>query len=65
MGQIPAAFDEKKAGAYLGLSVKTLQAYRFHRKGPAYIRMGRSIRYRQEDLDRYLEACRVDPAHAA
>jgi len=31
-------------------------------RGPAYIRIGRSIRYRIADLDRWLEQHKVDPS---
>ena len=56
-----AVVDEKKAAAYVGLSVKTLQARRATHKVPAYIKVGRSVRYRIADLDAFLAAHRVDP----
>jgi len=53
--------DEKQAAAYVNLSVKTLQARRAAHKAPAFLKIGRSIRYRLVDLDNFLTACRVDP----
>ena len=56
------ALDEKAAASYTGLSVRTLQKRRFERQGPPYIKLGRRVAYRLEDLDNFLEAHRVDPA---
>lgn len=53
--------DEKQAAAYVNLSVKTLQARRAAHKAPAFLKIGRSIRYRLVDLDAFLAAHRVDP----
>jgi len=53
--------DEKQAAAYVNLSVKTLQARRAAHKAPAFLKIGRSIRYRMADLDAFLSAHRVDP----
>lgn len=52
--------NEKQAAQYVGLSQRTLQAYRFKRKPPTYIKVGRAVRYRQDDLDDFLEANRVE-----
>jgi hypothetical protein len=53
--------DEKQAAAYVNLSVKTLQARRAVHKVPAFLKIGRSVRYRMADLDAFLAAHRVDP----
>ena len=53
--------DEKQAAAYVNLSVKTLQARRAAHKAPAFLKIGRSVRYRMADLETFLAACRVDP----
>lgn len=57
----PHVFDEKEAASYLGLSVKTLQARRAAHKAPAFLKIGRSVRYRVMDLDAFLAAHRIDP----
>jgi hypothetical protein len=53
--------DEKQAASYVNLSVKTLQARRAAHKTPAFLKIGRSVRYRLADLDTFLAAHRVDP----
>lgn len=55
---------EKRAAEILGLAEQTLRNYRHIRKGPPYIKMGRSIRYLEADLRAYLEKHRVDPQHS-
>ena len=55
------ALREKEAAAYLGLSVKTLQAWRFYCKGPKYIKVGRAVRYPMEYLDQFKESSTVNP----
>jgi hypothetical protein len=37
---------EVEAAGFLRLSIRTLQAWRCERRGPAYVRAGRAIRYR-------------------
>lgn len=48
-----AAFCTKEAAAYLSISLPTL--FRLTRAGEiAHVRIGRVLRYRPEDLDRFL-----------
>ncbi|WP_025322238.1 helix-turn-helix transcriptional regulator [Deferrisoma camini] len=49
--------NEKEAAAYLGLSVRTLQAWRQKGIGPAWKKLGRAVRYALSDLDAFLEEC--------
>lgn len=61
---IPNAYRtlrEKQAAEYLGMSVKTLQAWRFYSKGPKYLKIGRAVRYQVEDLDQFLKASTINP----
>lgn len=54
--------NDVEAAKYLGLtSAQTLRNWRFLGRGPAYCRLGRRIVYLQEDLDRFLQAGRIDP----
>ena len=50
----------KAAAEHLGVTLRSL--YRFIDEGqlPAY-KFGRVIRLKEEDVDRYIEACRVVP----
>jgi predicted DNA-binding transcriptional regulator AlpA len=58
-------FTEQEAALYLAISRSFLRQDRMNgiransTPGPQYIRMGRTIRYLQEDLDRWLEEHRV------
>lgn len=48
--------------ARLNVTEVTLKTWRSRGRGPAYYRgLGRRILYRQSDLDRYIESCRVEP----
>lgn len=55
------ALSTKEAADYLGVSERTLIRWRVGRVGPAWTYAGRQVRYRPEDLDRYLEAKRTVP----
>lgn len=51
--------NESQSAAYLGsLTAKTLQAWRVRGGGPAFIKVGRLVRYRQSDLDAWIESRR-------
>jgi len=56
---------ETQAAKRLGLSVKTLQSWRYRRLGPPYIRLGGAVRYVPADLDAWIEAGRVTPGAVA
>jgi excisionase family DNA binding protein len=42
----------REAARVLGINRKTLEALRARGEGPPHLRIGRSVRYRREDLDR-------------
>lgn len=47
----------------LGVSEETLAQWRSQRRGPAYVKVeGRLVRYRQADVEVYLESCLVETA---
>ncbi len=48
-------FDQKRAAHFLGLSVRTLERHRLAGTGPRYVRLGRLVRYRQQDLADFVE----------
>ncbi len=52
---------ETEAAARLGLKVATLRAWRNQSRGPAYVRLGRAIRYLVADIDEFLESNRHSP----
>jgi len=43
-------FDQKTAAHLLGVSVRTLERHRVAGSGPRFARLGRLVRYRQQDL---------------
>jgi excisionase family DNA binding protein len=53
---------EHEAAVRLGLKVATLRAWRHQGRGPAYVRLGRAVRYLAIDLDEYLSSNRHTPA---
>jgi hypothetical protein len=63
--QIPipsTTVTERDAAAYIGLTVAYLRKARYlGDRGPAYLRIDRTIRYRIADLDAWLEQHRVEP----
>jgi predicted DNA-binding transcriptional regulator AlpA len=60
--------SESEAASYVGLSRSSLRQGRMdgHRDNrlppPPYVRLGRKILYLRDDLDRWLEQYRVEPA---
>ena len=61
MKERPTMMNEEQAAKYIGLSKRTLQAYRFKQKPPTFVKMGKSVRYLKDDLDAFIEANRVEP----
>jgi excisionase family DNA binding protein len=52
---------EAEAAARLGLKVATLRAWRSQGRGPAYVRLGRAVRYLTADIDEFLDSNRHCP----
>jgi excisionase family DNA binding protein len=53
----------EEAAAFLAMPVLTLQTWRAHRTGPRYYKIGRRVRYRHSDLERWLQQ-QADPRPA-
>jgi hypothetical protein len=45
-----SALNENQAAEFLGLSVRTLQAWRVRGGGPPYVKIGRTVRYQRHRL---------------
>ena len=45
----------------LEIAVQTLRNWRFNNRGPTYLKLGRSVRYKTSDLEEYKEAMTVRP----
>jgi hypothetical protein len=52
---------ETEAAARLGLRIATLRAWRHQGRGPAYVRLGRAIRYLTIDINEFLYSNRHSP----
>lgn len=59
-----ALLTEAEAADFLKLSIRTLQAWRLRIAGPAFVHVGRAIRYRRRDLISWIEANTVSPSRA-
>jgi predicted DNA-binding transcriptional regulator AlpA len=60
---------EREEAARLQLSLRTLQAWRTRGDGPAYLKLGKAVRYNPLEVDRWLETRArkhtADPGQAA
>jgi excisionase family DNA binding protein len=46
----------EQAAKILDVTKSTLESWRCRGGGPPFVRYGRAIRYREEDLDRFIES---------
>jgi excisionase family DNA binding protein len=51
----------EQAAEFTGLALDTLAQWRSQRKGPPYIKLGRAVRYRADDLEKYFAAHTIVP----
>ncbi len=50
-----------QAAAYLGYKPNTLEIWRSKGCGPRYYKPGKEVRYRQEDLEAFVDRYSTDP----
>lgn len=48
--------DTREAAAFVRLGKNTLERFRLTGEGPAFLKLGGSVRYRQTDLEAWLES---------
>jgi predicted DNA-binding transcriptional regulator AlpA len=48
---------QKEVAAHLRLSERTLERHRIAGTGPPFVKLGRRVVYRREDIERWVEAC--------
>ena len=53
--------NEKQVSMVYSWPLATLRNWRFLGRGPAYSKIGRSVRYDIADLDEFMEKNRIDP----
>lgn len=46
----------KELSEYLGIAVSTIIEYRMNNKGPIYAKLGHLVRYKQSDVDAWVES---------
>lgn len=51
--------DVREASAYTGFSKAALDSMRYEQRGPAYSKPAGRVRYRRDDLDRFMREGRV------
>ncbi len=59
MDRMSRNLDEHEAAEMIGCSCALLRKFRAQGEGPVYVKVGRLVRYRQEDLIAFLESHRV------
>ena len=59
--QMSPVVSDDRAAEVMGVAVQTLRNWRHQGRGPAYLKIGRSVRYQLEDLKRFMENKRIDP----
>ena len=47
--------DAKEAAKFLGISTSTLAIWRQHKKGPKFVKVGKSVKYKLEDLEKFIK----------
>lgn len=53
-GIVSPWLTEQQAAAYLGNTPRTLCTWRCIGKGPAFIKVGRAVRYHRDQLDQFI-----------
>jgi len=54
--------NEKQVAIIIGLTVHSLRAWRLNGRGPRYCKIGRAVRYRIEDVQRFIESRLINGA---
>lgn len=62
---VPELWSEKRTAEQLGVSPGSLRQDRHRGIGLPFVRLGRKVRYRAEDVAAYIAAHTVTPEHIA
>jgi excisionase family DNA binding protein len=63
--QVPENFTAAQLSEYLQIPEETLRKWRLQGTGPKYVRIGKHVRYRRMQVDRWLEQREREAAGAA
>ena len=55
MHQLEPIISAQELAEYLGVPVATVYAWRYRRQGPPGFRVGRHVRFRWSDVERWIE----------
>jgi len=55
MDQLEPIISAQELAEYLGVPVATIYAWRYRRQGPPGFRVGRHVRFRGSDVERWVE----------
>jgi excisionase family DNA binding protein len=68
ISNLPKFLTTDQAAELLTVSASTLEVWRYRRTGPRFVKIGRSVRYRQSDVEAFIEervrASQQEPAAA-
>jgi hypothetical protein len=64
-GTLPVLLSEAQVSEATGLPVASLKTERCRGTGMPYVKFGRRVRYRADDVAAYIAAHRIDPGSAA
>lgn len=54
--------NERQVESRYGLGVAWQRRVRRERRGPRYLKLGKMVRYRESDIEAYLDACAAEVA---
>ncbi|MFC1512221.1 helix-turn-helix transcriptional regulator [Candidatus Latescibacterota bacterium] len=60
----PQYLNEKEVSKVTGIALSSLRNQRFERRGIPYYKVGRSVRYKVEDVIQHVERIRIQPEEA-
>jgi predicted DNA-binding transcriptional regulator AlpA len=60
IGTLPEVLNEKQVSEIYGFSVPFLRRARRERRGPRFLKISKSVRYRRSDVEAYLDAHQID-----
>ena len=59
--ELPELVSRQQVAEYLGVTPQALSQMSVRHQGPRYVRVGRSVRYRREDLLAWIDSRIVEP----
>ncbi len=61
METVRVLLNEGQVAQLLGCKIKTLQSWRIRQQGPAYVKIGRLVKYAESDVKAWLVSRTVTP----